>query len=141
MPAQAQKIIHDDLFRRLCRARDFIHETFAEPLTLELIAGKACMSPFHFQRMFAATFGESPHACLTRVRLERAKALLMKENLAVTDVCMEVGFSSLGSFSTLFSREVGQAPSVYRRDMSRIYRIPMLYPRMVVPACFVTGLF
>jgi AraC-like DNA-binding protein len=129
-------MIHDDVYRRLCRARDYIHAMHAEPLTLDAIAGEARLSPFHFQRTFAKTFGESPHGYLTRVRLERAKALLMKENLPVTEVCFEVGFQSLGSFSSLFARQVGQTPSVYRREMSRIWRIPMLYTRLIVPACF-----
>jgi AraC-like DNA-binding protein len=136
-----RKIVHDDVFRRLCRARDYIQAAHAEPLTLERVATKAGLSPYHFQRMFAQAFAETPHEYLTRIRLDRAKALLMTEHLPVTDVCLEVGFSSLGSFSSMFTRHVGQTPSAYRRDMGRIWRIPWMYPRIVVPHCFAHGFF
>ena len=79
----------------------------------------AAVSPFHFIRQFQALFGETPHQYRIRARLERAKDLLESSDYSVTDVCMEVGFSSLGSFSDLFARRVGMAPSVYRRQCPR----------------------
>lgn len=135
------KLIHHDVFRRLCRARDYIHASFAEPLSLPHIAKRAGLSPCHFLRMFTRAFGETPKECVTRARLARAKRLLMAEHLPVTEVCLEIGFQSLGSFSALFSREFGVSPSAYRREMGRIYRIPGGYPRVVVPHCFVEQFF
>src|SRR6185503_13036701 len=101
---------------RLCRARDRLREMDGEPLTIDAVAREAAVSPFHFIRQFQALFGETPHQYRIRARLERAKELLASSDYSVTDVCMEVGFSSLGSFSDLFARRVGMPPSVYRRD-------------------------
>jgi AraC-like DNA-binding protein len=98
----------------LRRARDLIDRDFAERLDLEALAREAGYSKFHFARAFAAAYGETPRACLTRRRVERAKDLLRVANLSVTEICFLVGFESLGSFSSLFRRLVGQPPSEYR---------------------------
>jgi AraC-like DNA-binding protein len=121
----------------LRRARDFIFAHYAGPLNLETVAREAGLSPFHFQRTFTARFGESPHACATRARLERAKELLLDSELAVTEICFEVGFESLGSFSALFNKRVGAPPSAYRRRLRRLIQVPdSLSPRFI-PFCFV----
>ena len=101
-------------FRNLCLARDLLRDTEL-PLSIREVAKGAAMSPFHFIRQFHAVFGETPHQLRIQARLERAKHLLAVSDCSVTDVCMEVGFSSLGSFSDLFSRRVGVPPSAYRR--------------------------
>jgi transcriptional regulator GlxA family with amidase domain len=88
---------------------------FSEPLDLDRLAGEAGFSKFHFARAFKAAYGETPGAYLSRRRIERAKDLLRSANLTVTDVCMLVGFSSLGSFSSRFSELVGMPPSEYQR--------------------------
>jgi AraC-like DNA-binding protein len=93
-----------------------LREIDAEPLTIDAVAREAAISPFHFIRQFQALFGETPHQYRIRARLERAKELLESSDYSVTDVCMEVGFSSLGSFSDLFARRVGVPPSIYRRQ-------------------------
>ena len=90
-------------FGRLCRARDMLRDV-DHPLSIEQVAREAAVSPFHFIRQFQALFGETPHQYRIRARLERAKDLLESSDYSVTDVCMEVGFSSLGSFSDLFAR-------------------------------------
>jgi AraC-like DNA-binding protein len=90
-------------FTHLCRARDLLREVHDQPVSIRCVAREAAMSPFHFIRQFAAIFGETPHQFRIRARLERAKHLLALSDYSVTDVCMEVGFSSLGSFSTLFA--------------------------------------
>lgn len=95
------------------------------------------MSPFHFHRAFRLAFNETPHDYLTRLRIERAKALLRTDALPVTQVCFEVGFSSLGSFSTKFTREVGCAPSRYRNSVRTLLQMPGHHACMDVPACFV----
>jgi AraC-like DNA-binding protein len=100
----------------LRRARDLIDLRYAEPLDLAALAREAGYSKFHFARAFAAAYGETPRAYLTRRRLERAKTLLRVANLSVTEICFLVGFESLGSFSALFRRVVGRTPSAYRRE-------------------------
>jgi len=130
------RLLHDDVFRRLCRARALIQEQPGEPLTVAQLAAAAGLSPFHFLRTFREAFQRTPHQYLQRVRIERAKELLQRGDLSVTDVCFEVGFSSLGSFGALFAREVGTAPGRWRRDMHRLVQVPGWVQRVVVPHCF-----
>jgi AraC-like DNA-binding protein len=104
------------LLPALRRARDLIDRAYAEPLDLDAMAGEAGYSRFHFARAFAAAYGETPRAYLTRRRIERAKTLLRTANLSVTEICFLVGFASLGSFSTRFRQLVGQSPSAYLDD-------------------------
>ncbi|HEY1830273.1 MAG TPA: AraC family transcriptional regulator [Acidimicrobiales bacterium] len=96
----------------LRQARDLMDRHFAEPLDLDRLAAESGFSKFHFARSFKDAYGETPAQYLTRRRVERAKDLLRRANLTVTEVCMLVGFSSLGSFSTRFSELVGMSPSV-----------------------------
>ena len=96
-------------------ARDLMDRRYADPLDLDQMAAQAGFSKFHFARAFKEAYGESPANYLTRRRLERAKDLLRSANLTVTEVCMLVGFSSLGSFSSRFSELVGMSPSTYRQ--------------------------
>jgi AraC-like DNA-binding protein len=104
---------------------------YAEPLDLRRLAAEAGCSRFHFARGFKDAFGETPRAYLTRRRIERAKDLLRNANLSVTEVCMVVGFSSLGSFSARFAEIVGLAPTAYRElHVARGGPPP-------VPGCFV----
>jgi AraC-like DNA-binding protein len=98
----------------LRRAHDLIDRDFAEALDLDDLAREAGYAKYHFARTFAAAYGETPRAYLTRRRVERAKNLLRSANLSVTEICFLVGFGSLGSFSTLFRRLVGQSPTAYR---------------------------
>jgi AraC-like DNA-binding protein len=98
----------------LRRARDLADHSFAQPLVLADLARVAHMSKHHFVRSFAATYGETPMHYLTRRRVERAQDLLRSANLTVTEVCMLVGFSSLGSFSSRFHDLVGETPTQYR---------------------------
>ena len=98
----------------LRRARDLIDLRFAEPLDLVAMAREASFSRYNFARSFNDTFGETPGAYRSRRRVERAKDLLRSANLTVTEVCMVVGFSSLGSFSSRFTEIVGETPSAYR---------------------------
>jgi len=102
-------------FRRLCLARDRLVEQTDLTPTIADLAREACVSPSHFIRQFEAVFGRTPHQFRIDARLDLAKRLLARGSYSVTDVCMEVGFSSLGSFSTLFTRRFGEPPSAYRR--------------------------
>ena len=99
---------------RLRKARDRMDREYAEPLDVPMLARAALMSPGHFSRSFRAAFGETPYSYLMTRRIERAKALLRRGDLSVTEVCFEVGCTSLGSFSTRFTELVGESPSAYR---------------------------
>ena len=127
---------HDDLFARLNDSREFLAASLAEPISLEQAARQACLSPFHYHRLFARTFGETPHDFLTRLRMDRAKRLLARERLPVTEVCFAVGYESLGSFSTRFRHLIGHSPSEYQRSVGRIFPVPALAVYQFVPACF-----
>jgi AraC-like DNA-binding protein len=118
-----------DLHERLCRARRYMDECYALPLDLTEISKQACLSRYHFLRLFRDTFETTPHQYLIHRRIEKAKELLRSPGLSVTDVCFEVGFQSLGSFSSLFRRCVGHAPINYRKREKESLR--------KVPGCFV----
>ena len=100
--------------RRLRRSRDLIDREYAKPLDVPALARSAGMSDGHFSRLFKEAFGETPYAYLMTRRIERAKALLRRGDLSVTEVCLEVGCTSLGSFSSRFTELVGESPSAYR---------------------------
>jgi AraC-like DNA-binding protein len=101
---------------RLRRVRDRIDREYAEPLDVEALARGASMSAGHFSRQFRRAYGESPYGYLMTRRIERAMALLRRGDLSVTEVCFEVGCSSLGTFSSRFTELVGMSPSAYRRQ-------------------------
>ena len=117
-----------DVHERLCRARKFIDECYDLPLDLNEISKQACLTRFHFLRLFRDTFETTPHQYLIARRIEKAKELLGSHQLSVTDVCFEVGFQSVGSFSALFRRCVGDAPTNYRERQRS--------SRRKVPGCF-----
>ena len=127
-------MITKNAFDRLCRARDRLQEPHDDGLSIDDVARTAGVSPFHFIRRFRALFGETPHQFRMRARLDRAKHLLAVSDYSVTDVCMEVGLTSLGSFSDLFARRVGVSPSVYRRRIRSIRR-PRAVPLERTPGC------
>jgi AraC-like DNA-binding protein len=104
----------EDLNRRLLRARDAMDRGYAEPLDVRAIAAVAYISPAHFSRCFRTVFGETPHRYLQRRRVERSMFLLRETDRSVTEVCLDVGFTSLGTFSRTFTRIVGETPSGYR---------------------------
>jgi AraC-like DNA-binding protein len=124
-----------DLLTRLCRARDLLCEVHDRTMTIEEVAREAAMSPFHFIRQFSAVFGETPHQARIRSRLDRARLLLAMGERSVTDVCMEVGFSSHGSFSALFARRVGVSPSEYRRRARAMVAVPGTLASHLFPGC------
>lgn len=117
-----------ELRARLRKARALMDACYDQPLRLDRIARQVHFSRFHFVRLFRQAFGQTPYQYLTRKRIEKAKALLADGRLTVTEVCLEVGFQSLGSFSALFTRLVGQPP--------QRYRALMVARRRFIPACF-----
>jgi AraC-like DNA-binding protein len=122
-----------DVYERLCRARNFIDLCYDLPLNLDQISSQACFSRYHFLRLFREAFAKTPHQYLVERRIEKAKELLSSKELRVTDICFEVGFQSLGSFSTLFHRCVGQPPNIFRERALRSQSA-----RRQVPGCFLT---
>lgn len=116
----------EELNRRLLRARDAMDRTYGQHLDVPALAAIAHMSSAHFIRSFRATFGETPHRYLQRRRVERAMYLLRGSERDITEICFDVGFTSLGSFSRTFGRIVGEPPSAYRKRG----------PLQAVPTCF-----
>jgi transcriptional regulator GlxA family with amidase domain len=101
--------------RRMLRARDAMDRTYAEPLDVPALARIAVVSEAHFIRTFRATFGETPHRYLQRRRVERSLFLLRETQRSITDICLDVGFGSLGTFSRTFREIMGESPSDYRK--------------------------
>src|SRR5579871_242762 len=132
---KAPMLLAPDAFRRLCQARDRLQECSYERRSIADIAREAHISPFHFIRRFEALFGFTPHQFRIQSRIERAKLLLACENLSVTEVCMDLGFSSLGSFSELFTRRVGEPPSAYQRRARVLILVPRNFPQTLFPGC------
>jgi len=114
----------------LRRARDLIDREYGRALDIDALAREAGYSRYYFAHAFAAAYGESPRAYLSRRRIERAKTLLRAANLSITEVCFMAGFESLGSFSALFKRWVGESPSQYQQRMARTESPP-------IPGCVV----
>ena len=120
-----------EIHERLRRARQFIDDSYQLPLDLAAISQQACLSRYHFLRLFRDEFETTPHQYLIQRRIEKAKELLRGRSLTVTDVCFEVGFESLGSFSSLFHKCVGDAPTSYRqRERQALKKIPGCYIQM-----------
>jgi AraC-like DNA-binding protein len=122
-------------YHRLLIARELLHEQYTEPLSLQELAAAAGLSEFHFHRAYRAAFGETPHQHLTRLRLEHAKRALAR-GAAVTDVCFDVGYSSLGTFSWRFARATGRSPRAWQRDVRTLVSVPADLPRLYIPGCF-----
>jgi transcriptional regulator GlxA family with amidase domain len=118
---------------RLDHAASYIRANYAEPLDLQQVARQAFFSPFHFHRLFRSRYGRTPHEILTAKRLAKAQSLLRSSELSVTEICYEVGFQSLGSFSQLFSKNVGEPPLMYRRRVFKVGWDPM----RAIPWCLV----
>src|ERR671927_2021162 len=120
----------EDRNRRMLRARDAMDRAYARPLDVPALARVAHVSPAHFSRQFRATFGETPYRYLQRRRVERAMELLRETDRPVTEICFDVGFRSLGTFSRTFREIVGEPPSVYRE------RFGGAGAALRVPACW-----
>ena len=117
--------------RHLVRAKDLADARYAEPLTVADLARTAGLSQAHFSREFRRAFGESPHVYLLTRRLERAAAMLRMTDRTVADICADVGLSSLGSFTTTFTRVYGKSPTAYRASF------PPASSHAVIPSCIV----
>jgi AraC-like DNA-binding protein len=120
---------------RLCTARELLCSTRQPALSISDVARRVGVSPFYLSRQFAAVFGDTPHQYRTSARIQRAKQLLARAELSVTAVCFELGFSSVGSFSALFSSRVGESPLAYQRRMRRLWTVPAELSPLLAPGC------
>ncbi|TMP38133.1 helix-turn-helix domain-containing protein [Pseudoalteromonas rubra] len=122
--------------KKLNAGRDYIADHFQGQLCLSDIARSSYMSPYHFLRVFKDMYGETPNEFLVRLRIEQAKKMLITENLSVSEVCEQVGYASLGSFSSLFAKQVGMAPTSYRRKLWALSSEAYRFPAQAIPACY-----
>lgn len=123
------------VYKRMVQAKLFMDAHYASPLLLKTISGEACFSAFHFIRVFKKIYGRTPHQYLVNVRLQKAESLLRK-GCTVSEACYAVGFESLGSFSRLFKRTTGLAPSVYLGQQQRRMMAMRQEPLYFIPGCF-----
>jgi AraC-like DNA-binding protein len=131
------RLLDATTFARLCRARDYVGACYRDRITLENAAREACLSPFHFNRLFAQAFGETPHEFATRMRIQEAKKLLLAENHSVTDTCFDVGYESLGSFSARFRSLTGLSPTAFRHEARSTFGgLAAHWPLYYIPACY-----
>ncbi len=129
--------LSSDIYERVVNAKLFIDNNFDGSLDLASISQQACFSPFHFHRLFTTIYRKTPHQYLTYKRLEKARLLLEKEGISITEVCNSVGFESLGSFSTLFKKQSGFAPQYYRNIAYLKKKLAKEQPKTFIPHCFV----
>ncbi|HET6256132.1 MAG TPA: AraC family transcriptional regulator [Puia sp.] len=129
--------ITPDIYRKIVDAKVFIDEHFDSPIDLNAIAGEACLSRYHFHRLFRRIYKRTPHQYLTFRRIDHARRMLAAEDCTVGEVCIQVGFESIGSFSMLFKKEIGVAPGEFR-EASKLQRARAKEePRRVIPFCFI----
>jgi AraC-like DNA-binding protein len=128
-------MLHNDVLIRLCQARDLLRQT-EDWFSIPQVASEIGMSPYHFIRLFKAVFGKTPKQCQLEARLEQAKHLLLLTDAPVTDISLETGFSSLGTFSYVFTRRVGMAPTSYRQKLRATMTISDELPSQLIPGCF-----
>src|SRR6188474_1350972 len=126
----------NDTYLRIVNAKMYIDDNYHEPIDLEVVSKKAFISKFHFHRLFRKVYRQTPHQYITKKRIDKAKDLLA-ENKPVTEVCNEVGFESIGSFSMLFKKEIGFAPQYYRNMAYKKKMEQLAQPRKAIPHCFV----
>jgi AraC-like DNA-binding protein len=124
------------LYKRIVQTKLFIDSHFADKINLNDISDEALFSKFHFIRLFKSIYGKTPHQYLTKVRLEKAQELL-QQGLLVTDVCFEVGFDSLSSFTGLFKRVVKSAPSIFQKQFQERQQQIKEEPLRFIPNCWV----
>jgi AraC-like DNA-binding protein len=125
-----------ETYQRIVTAKIFIDENYGEPIDLESISQRAFISRFHFHRLFTHIYRKTPHQYLTQKRIGKAKELLA-ENKPVGDVCNEVGFESIGSFSILFKKEIGFAPQYYRNMAYKRKMEQKKQPKKAIPHCYI----
>lgn len=126
-----------DIYQRIAAAKVFIDQNYHESIDLDRISRQALLSRFHFHRLFTRIYKKTPHQYVTQTRVEAAKLLLAKEGISITEVCNMIGFESLGSFSSLFSKQNGYSPQYYRNIAWLKKKLAKEQPRRFIPHCFI----
>jgi AraC-like DNA-binding protein len=129
--------ITPEVYKRIVSAKLYMDENFDQPLDLDIISRKSCISRFHFHRLFTRIYRKTPHRYLTQKRMESAKQMLADEELSVSEICNNVGFESIGSFSILFKKEIGFAPQYYRNLAYLKKKLAKEQPKKFIPHCFI----
>ncbi len=125
-----------DIYQRIAAAKLYIDGNFQQDIDLELVSKQAFLSRFHFHRLFKQVYKRTPHQYITQKRLDKAKFLLA-ENKPVNEVCSEVGFESIGSFTSLFKKETGFPPTYYRNMAWLKKQASLDQPKRFIPHCFI----
>ena len=129
--------IAPDVYRKIIMAKLYMDENFHESIDLDRISREACLSRYHFHRLFTRIYQRTPHQYLTRKRMEQARQWLADKDLTVSEICNNVGFESIGSFSILFKKEIGYAPQYYRNQAWLKKQQALAQPRKFIPHCFI----
>ncbi|MBC7873131.1 MAG: helix-turn-helix transcriptional regulator [Ferruginibacter sp.] len=125
-----------DIYQRIVAAKVYMDDNYQEAINLEQISKKAFLSRFHFHRLFRQVYKRTPHQYLTQKRLDRAR-ILLSDNKPVMEVCNEVGFESIGSFSVLFKKEIGFGPQYYRNMAHKKKMEQLAQPKIAIPHCYI----
>ncbi len=129
------------LYRRIVQAKMFIDEHFREKINLDEIAEEASFSRFHFIRLFRAAYGSTPHQYLVSLRMNEAEKLMANPTLRIQDICFEIGFESVGTFTTQFTKVFGKTPKTRQNEILERKRLAMEEPLKTIPNCFVEKQF
>ena len=132
--------ITPDVYKKIVTAKVYIDENFHEMIDLDCLSRQACLSRYHFHRLFTRIYKMTPHQYLTQKRVEQARLWLADKDLTVSEICNNVGFESIGSFSMLFKKEIGFAPLYYRHQALLKKQQAQQQPRSFIPHCFIETL-
>ncbi len=127
------------LYRRIVHAKLYIDAHFHERLNVNQVSSEAAFSKFHFIRLFKKIYGKTPHQYLRDVRLDKAKKLISAVDVDIESVCLQVGFESVGSFSSLFKRRFGITPAAYRQQQFDLHESTKQKPLNYIPGCFASA--
>ncbi|HEY4061391.1 MAG TPA: AraC family transcriptional regulator [Puia sp.] len=126
-----------DVYKKIVTAKVYIDENFGDTIDLDRLSKEACLSRYHFHRLFTRIYRRTPHQYLTQRRIEQARQWLAAGELSVTEICNHVGFESIGSFSVLFKKEIGHSPLYYRHQAHEKQTQVRQQPRSFIPHCFI----
>ncbi|HMH22758.1 MAG TPA: AraC family transcriptional regulator [Puia sp.] len=128
--------ITPETYRKIITAKWYMDKNFHEPIDLDRLSREACLSRYHFHRLFTRIYRQTPHQYLTQKRIRQARQWLTEKELSISDICNNVGFESIGSFSALFKKVSGFAPQFYRRKALIREKEVRQQPRSFIPQCF-----
>src|SRR6187402_3804071 len=129
--------INPDIYTKIVAAKVYMDSHFHLSIDLDIVSREACLSRFHFHRLFTRIYRTTPHQYLTRKRVEQARQWLADKDLSITEICNNVGFESIGSFSVLFKKEIGFAPQYYRNMAFLKKQQAKEKPKTMIPHCFI----